>query len=136
MEKVTLSSGAVLEITESDILTQHKLFQQVCKEMRAVDVTALTSKKLDLNFIKDLFCIILSSEDLSKLIEPMLRRATYNGAKINDFKFFDNSEAKPDFIEVLKEVARVNLAPFGKAVVSMLKEQGVDLMEKQKTAQK
>ena len=136
MEKVTLSSGAVLEITESDILTQHKLFQQVCKEMRAVDVTALTSKKLDLNFIKDLFCIILSSEDLSKLIEPMLRRATYNGAKINDFKFFDNPEAKPDFIEVLKEVARVNLAPFGKAVVSMLKEQGVDLMEKQKTAQK
>ena len=132
MEKVTLSSGAVLEITESDILTQHKLFQQVCKEMRAVDVTALTSKKLDLNFIKDLFCIILSSEDLSKLIEPMLRRATYNGAKINDFKFFDNSEAKPDFIEVLKEVARVNLAPFGNSVLSMLKEQGVDLMERKK----
>lgn len=136
MEKVTLSSGAVIEVTESDILTQHKLFQQVCKEMRAVDVTALTSKKLDLNFIKDLFCIVLSSDDLFKLIEPMLRRTTYNGVKVNDFKFFDNPEAKPDFIEVLKEVARVNLAPFGKAVVSMLKEQGVDLMEKTKTGQK
>lgn len=132
MEKVTLSSGALLEITESDILTQHKLFQQVCKEMRAVDVTALTSKKVDLNFIKDLFCIILSSEEIYKLLEPMLRRATYNGAKINDFKFFDNPEAKPDFIEVLKEVARVNLAPFGKSVLSMLKEQGVDLTERKK----
>lgn len=132
MEKVTLSSGALLEITESDILTQHKLFQQVCKEMRAVDVTALTSKKVDLNFIKDLFCIILSSEEIYKLIEPMLRRATYNGAKINDFKFFDNPEAKPDFIEVLKEVARVNLAPFGRSVLSMLKEQGVDLTERKK----
>lgn len=127
-EKIILQSGAELEVTESDILIQHKLLNAVCQEVKGLDVSPLASgAQVNLNVIKDLFCIMLGSDKIAEAIEPMLRRATYNGAKINDFKFFDNEKAKPDFLEVLKEVARVNLAPFGKFVLSQLKAQGVAL---------
>lgn len=134
-EKIILQSGAELEVTESDILTQHKLLNAVCQEVKGLDVSPLASgAQVNLNVIKDLFCIMLGSDKIANAIEPMLRRATYNGVKINDFKFFDNEQAKPDFLEVLKEVARVNLAPFGKFVLSQLKAQGVALGTKPATA--
>ena len=132
-EKIILQSGAELEVTESDILTQHKLLNAVCQEVKGLDVSPLASAQVNLNVIKDLFCIMLGSDKIANAIEPMLRRATYNGVKINDFKFFNNEQAKPDFLEVLKEVARVNLAPFGKFVLSQLKAQGVALGTKPAT---
>lgn len=131
MEKVTLSSGAVLEITESGIEPQHELFRVVMEELGAVDVSALTSpNEMNINVIKDLMCRALSSKKLLEAIKPMLRRATYNGEKINDIQFFDVDERKRDFLPVLKEVARVNLVPFGESVLSMLKEMGLEFSEK------
>ena len=85
-EKIILQSGAELEVTESDILTQHKLLNAVCQEVKGLDVSPLASgAQVNLNVIKDLFCIMLGSDKIAKAIEPMLRRATYNGVKINDF---------------------------------------------------
>lgn len=137
MEKVTLSSGAVLEITESGIEPQHELFRVVMEELGAVDVSALTSpNEMNINVIKDLMCRALSSKKLLEAIKPMLRRATYNGEKINDIQFFDVDERKRDFLPVLKEVARVNLAPFGESVLSMLKEMGLEFSEKKAKSRK
>lgn len=136
MERITLQSGAILEITESDIFPQHALLQAVTEVVGGIDLSPLTSKKVNLNFIKDVFCKTIASEKVFKCIEPLLARVTYNGVKINDYTFFNNSSVKPDMLEVLKEVARVNLAPFGGGLLSMLKAQGVDLTEKVKTAQK
>lgn len=131
MEKVILTSGAELEITQAGAVVQFKLLQAVLNEVRAVDASALTSKTGDnLNFIKDLFCTFLCSEKILDALKPCLARTVYNGVKVKDINFFDDVRVMGDMLETLKEVARVNLAPFTKSLLLQLEEQGVSLGKK------
>lgn len=118
MSKIILPSKAVLDITESDFATQFKLFQTCAEILKGVNLEGLKELKdihsaLDgVNVIKDAFCALVSSQAFFSALEACFPRVLYNGKKIDNMAFFDDADAKKDFISVCKEVASVNLAPF------------------------
>lgn len=129
--KKTLKSGATLDITRSPFVVGHKLFKTIAKELKGVDVKLglkegqtlgnLTNFEVSdeaINTVKDLFCTILSSQEVEDILWECMIKATYNGQKINR-ELFDNDQAAEDYLEISKEVMSVNLIPFQKSLASL-----------------
>ena len=89
--KVTLKSGAVLDVTRSPFVISHKLFKAVIKELKNVDLELgqslgatfeldLTDKAL--NTAKNAICTLLSSQEIEDCLWECFPRCLYDNKKI------------------------------------------------------
>lgn len=130
--KMTLKSGATLDITRAPFVISHKLFKTVLKELKEVNLklglkegqTLGNLLELDmtdevLNTAKNSIFTLLSSQEIEdSLWECFGGRVLYNNKKV-DLKLFDNEKIQEDYHEIMKEVMTANLSPFRKSLESL-----------------
>ncbi len=111
--KVTLPSGAELDVHVAPFKDAKNLFQVVLKEW--------TGASLGTFSVVDggtaMFAAAFSSPEVEKMLWPCLVRSLYNGAKIVP-DTFEPDEARQDFIPVCLEVVQDNILPFTKGLFS------------------
>lgn len=110
---VTLPSGKKLDITLGAFAESKALYQAFLEESKSVRIEK--TDELDVNMLKDLFCMGLSSKKIEAALEACLKRCAYNGHKITDATFEDVA-AREDYLPICLEVARVNIEPFMKSL--------------------
>lgn len=121
--KVSLPSGAELEMTLAPFMEGERLFTATAECLKSVkidgqaDVSDLTS---NLNSLKDAFLSCLTSQDMKDAILACMKRCTYNKQRITSWDVFDNIEARQDYLAVCWEVVKFNLSPFTKSLISKL----------------
>ena len=121
--KVSLPSGAELEITLAPFMEGERLFTATAECLKGVkvdgnaDVQDLTS---NLNSLKDMFLSCLTSQAMKDAILACLKRCTYNRQRITSWDVFDSLEARQDYLAVCWEVVKFNLTPFTKSLFSKL----------------
>lgn len=125
MKEVDLPSGAKLKISLAPFADAKALYQAILEEVKDVQVNLESDAA---NLIKDLFCISFSSKKIEASLESCLKRATYNGVKI-DLKTFEPAEARQDYMQVCLEVAKENILPFTKSLSAQF-TQIKDLLER------
>lgn len=129
--KVTLKSGAILDITRSPFVIGHKLFKTVLNELKSVDLklglkegqTLGSMFDLELtddvlNTAKNSIFTLLSSQAIEDVLWECMPRVLYDNKKV-DKALFDDEKIAEDYLEVAKEVMVVNLAPFRKSLASL-----------------
>ena len=109
--EVTLISGAVLKGSIAEFAVGLELYQSMISVLGDVDIDP--QDELNIKLLKSLMSKILSDKNLEKSIWACMSRMTYNDQKITK-DTFEPIEARQDYIEVLKEVALFNAAPFTK----------------------
>lgn len=120
-KKVSLPSGAELEITLAPFLEGEKLFTAVAECLKSVKVDGNTDVKdftSNINSLKDMFLSCLTSQNMKDAILSCLKRCTYNKQRITSWEVFDNIEAREDYLVVCWEVVKFNLTPFTKSLFS------------------
>lgn len=115
-EKITLKSGAILEIQLSPFAEAMRLFKTIANELKAVDIhlDGLTIDKIkgtDINGLKNGILQLLGSDALEAAVRTCQARCLYNGEKING-QTFEKPEARQDYLPVAWEVVKFNMAPF------------------------
>lgn len=113
MPKITLPSGAELDITPSPFTVAKALYQAVAAEGK--DLKLDPSAEIDVNFYKDIFCVALSSKKIEAALAECMKRVTYNGVKVTD-ETFEPIEARDDYLSVCFEVMKENIQPFTKSL--------------------
>ena len=108
-----LPSGAELKITVAPFADSRALYQAILEEAKGLKVDAST--EIDVNLFKDLLCSLLASKKVESAIMLCMKRATYNGLKIDE-QTFEPVEARQDYFEACFEVAKENIAPFTKSL--------------------
>ena len=122
-EKVSLPSGAELEMTLAPFLEGERLLSAVSECVKDVkidgnaEVEDFTS---NINGIKDIFINCLTSQKVKDAILACLKRCTYNGQRITSWDIFDDANAREDYFSVCWEVVKFNLTPFMKNLISKL----------------
>lgn len=120
MRKVTLPSGAVLTINDADFDPAKALNKIVAREAMRLKIDS--AQEIDYNFIKDMVCAAVSSDDVEAAILACADRCLYQakgmdapGLRIDNdtFKAIGNRQ---DFYPALVEVAKDALLPFGKGL--------------------
>lgn len=122
--KITLKSGAILDITKT-FISSHNLFKTVLREMKGVTIKLglkegqtlgglfdleLTDEAL--NTAKDGIFTLLSSQEIENALwECFGGRVLYNNKKI-DLTFFNDEKMQEEYHEIMKEVLLANIAPF------------------------
>lgn len=123
--KVSLPSGAELEMTLAPFMEGERLFSATAECLKGVkvdgnsDVTDLTS---NLNSLKDMFLSCLTSQAMKEAILACLKRCTYNKQRITSWDIFDDIQAREDYLAVCWEVVKFNLTPFTKSLISKFNE--------------
>ena len=124
-EKVSLPSGAELEMTLAPFMEGERLFSATAECLKGVkvdgnaDVSDLTS---NLNSLKDMFLGCLTSQAMKEAILACLKRCTYNKQRITSWDIFDDIQAREDYLAVCWEVVKFNLTPFTKSLISKFNE--------------
>lgn len=108
-----LPSGAELVITVAPFAEAKALYQAFLKELKVLKFDPKT--EMDVNFFKDMFCAALSSKEIENALDVCMKRATYNGLKI-DKDTFEPVEARDDYFAVCFEIAKENVLPFTKSL--------------------
>lgn len=133
--KVSLPSGAELEMTLAPFMEGERLFTATAECLKGVkvdgnaDVNDLTS---NLNSLKDAFLSCLTSQAMKDAILACLKRCTYNKQRITSWDIFDDVNAREDYLAICWEVVKFNLTPFTRSLFSKLS----GLIENVKTSQK
>jgi hypothetical protein len=124
MSKITLKSGAVLDITPLPFEEAWGIVQDILTEIKTlgIDIRGLDIKTLLTKEHTTLIgpvCSLLSSKVIREAVKKCWPRATYNGLKI-DSSTFEAKDARGDYLFVsyhlLKEVA----SPFFENLISIL----------------
>ena len=121
--KVSLPSGAVLEMTLAPFLEGEKLFSATAQCLKAVKIdgeTKVDDVTSNINSLKNAFLECLTNKEMKDSILGCLKRCTYNGQRITSWDIFDSLEAREDYLSVCWEVCKFNLAPFTKNLISKL----------------
>ena len=130
--KVTLKSGAVLDITRAPFVSSHRLFKTVLREMKGVTIklglkegqslSGLFDMELTdeaLNTAKDGIFTLLSSQEIEEALwECFGGRVLYNAKRV-DLAFFNDEKMQEEYHEIMKEVLTANLSPFQKSLQSL-----------------
>lgn len=119
--KVSLPSGAELEMTLAPFLEGEKLFSATAKCLKTVKIDA--EMKVDdvtsnVNALKDAFLEFITDREMKEAILGVLKRCTYNGQRITSWEIFDEAKAREDYLPVCWEVVKFNLTPFTKNLIS------------------
>lgn len=119
--KVSLPSGAELEMTLAPFMEGERLFTATAECLKGVkvdgnaDVNDLTS---NLNSLKDAFLSCLTSQAMKDAILACLKRCTYNKQRITSWDIFDDVNAREDYLAICWEVVKFNLTPFTRSLFS------------------
>lgn len=118
MRKVSLPSGATLEVAPAPFAASKALYQAILREFKGVAF----GDDLELaDVLKDVFCGAFTSPAVDKALDECAKRCLYNGLKIDD-STFEPVEARDDYILVCMEVAKENIFPFGKSLFAEFKK--------------
>lgn len=114
-EDILLPSGSKLKVTLAPFVVARALYQAVLEELKTFHIDG--NDEFDINFFKDLFCTGFSSKKIEGCLDECLKRVLYNDRKVT-LETWDDVKAREDYFDVLLEVARVNLAPFTRNLLS------------------
>ena len=115
-EKISLKSGATLELQIAPFAEAMRLFKTIANELKAVDIhlEGLTLEKIkgtDINGIKNAVLQLLGSDAMELAVRTCMARCLYNGTKITPSSF-ETMDARPDYLPVAWEVVKFNMGPF------------------------
>lgn len=110
-QKITLPSGAVLEMTMAPFQEGRKLQVAVSKALKSVNLSANIENA---NALKDAFIEVSTSKEVEDAILACLKRCTYNNERILNWEFFEDINRREDYFSVCWEVVKFNLYPFMK----------------------
>ena len=127
LKEVELPSGAKLKIGLAPFAEGRDLYQAMLSEMKGLSFDG--EKEIDHNFLKDLFCIGMSSKNIEEKIWKCMSRCLYNGEKVTT-DVFEPVEARNDYFMVMFEVAKENLMPFTKSLYAQYEHIFQMLMKK------
>lgn len=134
-KKVSLPSGAELEITLAPFMEGERLFSATAECLKKVNVDAQTQVDdltANLNGLKNALLECLTSHNFKESLLACLKRCTYNKQRVTSWDIFDDINAREDYLVVCWEVVKFNLTPFTKNLFSKLS----GLLENAKTSQK
>lgn len=117
MRDVTLPSGAVLSVGLAPFADSLALYQSLLEEGKTL--TLDPSQNVDANFYKDLFCVGFSSKKIEASTKKCMEKCLYNKLRI-DSQTFEPVKAREDYMTVLFEVTKDNIAPFTKSLYAQL----------------
>jgi len=120
-KEISLPSGAKAVINAAPFSEAFKLWQACAQELAQLKISADT--ELNVDFLKNLFCIATSSEKIEAALRPCFRRCLYAGSKIDESSF-EKEDARQDYFPVMEEVLRTNILPFLKG---QLQKWGINL---------
>lgn len=118
-EKVTLPSGAELEMTLVPFSEGRRLYVAVTKALKSINLTANLE---DANALKDAFIEVSTSKEVEDAILTCLKRCTYNNERILSWDFFEDLNRREDYLPLCWEVAKFNLYPFMKQLFARLSD--------------
>jgi hypothetical protein len=118
MREVNLPSGAVLKLAPAPFAQAKDLFQAITKELRDIPIEIKGEAS---ELFKNLFTSGFSSKEIERCFWKCAERCLYcteaGEVKVNPDTFEPN-ESRPDFIPVCIEVAKENIGPFVKPLLS------------------
>lgn len=123
--KVSLPSGAELEMTLAPFMEGERLFSATAECLKSVKLDGNADMRDvvgDLNGLKDMFLTCLTSQSMKEAILACLKRCTYNKQRITSWDIFDDIKAREDYLMVCWEVVKFNLTPFTKNLFTKLNE--------------
>lgn len=112
-KKVTLQSGAEIDITPAPFTVSKALYQALLEE--GTNLKLDPSVEIDVNFYKDLFCVGFSSKKVEVALWACLERVLYKNLRITS-DTFEPIEAREDYTEICFEVMLENILPFTKSL--------------------
>ena len=113
MKEVKLPSGAVLKIGVVPFADARALYQSLLEEVK--DLRIDSSQEVDINIVKDLVCVALSSKKIEANLEKCMARCLYKNLKI-DSDTWEPVSARDDYIMACVEVTKETVAPFTKSL--------------------
>jgi hypothetical protein len=118
--KVSLPSGAELEMTLAPFLEGEKLFSATAECLKTVKMEGLNTEDLSASFesLKSAVLSCITSKELKEALLACLKRCTYNGQRITSWDIFEDVNAREDYLSVCWEVVKFNLTPFTKSLFS------------------
>jgi len=118
--KVSLPSGAVLEMTLAPFLEGERLFSATAECLKSVKIDGLDTENLSASFesLKNVLLACLTSKAMKDALLDCLKRCTYNGQRITSWDIFEDLNARMDYLNICWEVCKFNLAPFTKNLFS------------------
>ena len=118
--KVSLPSGAELEMTLAPFLEGEKLFSATAECLKTVKVDGLNAEDLTASFesLKNAILACITSKELKDSLLACLKRCTYNGQRITSWDVFEDVNAREDYLSVCWEVVKFNLTPFTRNLIS------------------
>lgn len=114
MKEVSLPSGAVLKITPAPFSDAKELYQAVAREVRTVH---LNNKMEMAEVYKDIFCAGITSREVEACLWKCFQKCLYNDLKIGK-DTFEPVQAREDYTMICMEVAKENIHPFVKSLLS------------------
>jgi len=115
-KKITLPSGKILEIDLAPFADANALNKALAKELKQLKLDKDTELN-DPEFIKNIFCSVVSSDELMSAIFNCFKRCLYNNAKITN-DTFESEEARGDYFVICKEVMIETCRPFTVSLLS------------------
>lgn len=118
--KVSLPSGAELEMTLAPFLEGERLFSATAECLKSVKMEGLNTDDLSASFesLKSAVLSCITSKELKEALLACLKRCTYNGQRITSWDIFEDVKAREDYLSVCWEVVKFNLTPFTKSLFS------------------
>lgn len=126
LKEFKLPSGAVLKYNLAPFTDSRDLYQSILKEAQNIGFNF--NDDIDINFIKNIICVLLSSKDIERAIWKCFEKALYNGNRITS-ETFEEEEARQDYFDCMTQIAWANILPFMKGlfakyepIINQLKE--------------
>ena len=130
--KITLPSGAVLEIQAAPFETVMDAIQIIARELAKVDLKIggdvlkrvkeggeVGVEDLDLSVLKDSILLLVGSKEFRPMLAELFRSATYDGLKV-DATTWTSEKARGDYFLAAWEVIKKNVSPFFGPLLSSL----------------
>lgn len=108
-KEITLPSGTIAVVNAAPFSEAYKLWQACAQELAQLKIS--TQTEINVDFIKNIYCIATSSEKIEAALRPCLRRCLYAGEKITEASF-EKEDARQDFFPMMEEVLKSNILPF------------------------
>ena len=118
--KITLTSGAELDVALAPFKDAHDLQRAMAAELKEIKIASdmdITS----VDFMKNIICSAISSDKIMNCLNVCMKRCTYNNLKITN-DTFEPEEARGDYLQCCVEVAKANLLPFLKGLTAQFKD--------------
>lgn len=116
--KVSLPSGAELEMTLAPFLEGERLFSATAECLKSVKADGLNTEDITASFdsLKNAVLACITSKDMKEALLACMKRCTYNGQRITSWDVFEDINAREDYLSVCWEVVKFNLTPFTKSL--------------------